>query len=112
MPRLLRVSASLAKKSVDGQDKAGHHGHEFGVWCTWTLCPRRRRVYHEHIMGRPIRILGIDPGLRRTGWGLIEVDGNRLVYTACGSVATNDRGSLAERLVMLHDGLAKVVDDF
>jgi crossover junction endodeoxyribonuclease RuvC len=63
-------------------------------------------------MGRPIRILGIDPGLRRTGWGLIEVDGNRLIYTACGSVATSDKGSLAERLVTLHDGLARVVDDF
>ena len=30
-------------------------------------------------MGRPIRILGIDPGLRRTGWGVIEVEGNRLI---------------------------------
>ena len=59
-------------------------------------------------MGRPIRILGIDPGLRRTGWGLIEVDGNRLIYVACGSVATSDKVSLAERLVTIHDGLAKV----
>ena len=63
-------------------------------------------------MGRPIRILGIDPGLRRTGWGLIEVDGNRLIYVACGSVATSDRVSLAERLVTIHDGLAKVVEEF
>ena len=43
--------------------------------------------------------LGIDPGLRRTGWGLIDVDGNRLIYVACGSVATSDKVSLAERLV-------------
>lgn len=35
---------------------------------------------------RPIRILGIDPGLRRTGWGVVDSDGNRLVYVACGSV--------------------------
>ena len=63
-------------------------------------------------MGRPIRILGIDPGLRRTGWGLIEVDGNRLIYVACGSVATSDKVSLAERLVAIHDGLAKVIDEF
>ena len=42
-------------------------------------------------MGRQaIRILGIDPGLRRTGWGLIEADGNRLIYVACGSVETSD----------------------
>ena len=58
-------------------------------------------------MGRPIRILGIDPGLRRTGWGLIEVDGNRLIYVACGSVATSDKVSLAERLVTIHDGSPK-----
>ena len=36
----------------------------------------------------PIRILGIDPGLRRTGWGLIESDGNRLIHIACGSFET------------------------
>jgi len=63
-------------------------------------------------MGRPIRILGIDPGLRRTGWGLIEVEGNRLIFIGCGSVATSDKVSLAERLVTIHDGLAKVVEDF
>jgi len=34
----------------------------------------------------PVRILGIDPGLRRTGWGVIEIDGNRLTFIACGSV--------------------------
>ena len=71
-----------------------------------------RRVYHQVTMGRPIRILGIDPGLRRTGWGMIEVEGNRLIYVACGSVATSDKVSLAERLVTIHDGLAKVVEDF
>ncbi|HBY29079.1 MAG TPA: crossover junction endodeoxyribonuclease RuvC, partial [Bradyrhizobium sp.] len=34
----------------------------------------------------PVRIIGIDPGLRRTGWGVIETEGNRLVYIGCGSV--------------------------
>ena len=42
-------------------------------------------------MAQPIRILGIDPGLRRTGWGLIGCEGNRLIYVACGSVETNDK---------------------
>jgi crossover junction endodeoxyribonuclease RuvC len=56
--------------------------------------------------------MGGGGAIRRTGWGVIEVDGNRLIYTSCGSVATNDKASLAERLVTLHDGLAKVVDDF
>ena len=77
-----------------------------------VLCDRRRRVYQRVTMGRPIRILGIDPGLRRTGWGLIAAEGNRLIYLACGSVATNEKLSLAERLVTIHDGLARIVDEF
>jgi crossover junction endodeoxyribonuclease RuvC len=60
-------------------------------------------------MTRPIRILGIDPGLRRTGWGVIEADGNRLVHIACGSLTTDDQATLAERLVTIHDGLAAIV---
>jgi len=60
-------------------------------------------------MSRPIRILGLDPGLRRTGWGLIETTGNRLSYVACGSVETNQKHSLAERLAALHDGLTAVI---
>jgi crossover junction endodeoxyribonuclease RuvC len=63
-------------------------------------------------MARPIRILGIDPGLRRTGWGVIEVEGNRLIYVACGSAQTDDKTTLAERLVTLHDALVRVVDEF
>jgi crossover junction endodeoxyribonuclease RuvC len=63
-------------------------------------------------MARPIRILGIDPGLRRTGWGVIDVEGNRLIHVACGSVATRDKSALALRLVELHDGLARVVAEF
>ncbi|MEA2902917.1 MAG: crossover junction endodeoxyribonuclease RuvC [Alphaproteobacteria bacterium] len=62
-------------------------------------------------MGHPIRILGIDPGLRRTGWGVIVIDGNRLSYLACGSLATDDKAALAVRLVAIHDGLRCVVAD-
>jgi len=63
-------------------------------------------------MSRPIRILGIDPGLRRTGWGVIDVDGNRLIHIACGSVITNDKADVATRLVAIHDGLVRVVEEF
>ena len=63
-------------------------------------------------MTQPIRILGIDPGLRRTGWGVIDVEGNRLIYVACGSVASDDKAALAERLVTIHAGLTRVVDEF
>jgi crossover junction endodeoxyribonuclease RuvC len=58
---------------------------------------------------QPIRILGIDPGLRRTGWGVVVIDGNRLSYVACGSVTTDDKAALAVRLLTLHDGLRQVV---
>jgi len=63
-------------------------------------------------MTRPIRILGIDPGLRRTGWGVVEIAGNRLTFVGCGSVTTNDRAALAVRLLAIHDGLARILDDF
>ena len=61
---------------------------------------------------RAIRILGIDPGLRRTGWGVIDVDGNRLIYVGCGSVESRDTLSLSERLLAIHEGLGRVLGDF
>jgi crossover junction endodeoxyribonuclease RuvC len=61
---------------------------------------------------QPIRIIGIDPGLRRTGWGLIEADGNRLIHVACGSVATSERAPLGERLLTIHDGLIAVIERY
>jgi crossover junction endodeoxyribonuclease RuvC len=64
------------------------------------------------MMTRPIRILGIDPGLRRTGWGIVTIDGNRLSFLACGSLATDDKTALARRLVAIHDGLRYVVDEY
>ena len=44
---------------------------------------------------QPVRIIGIDPGLRRTGWGVIETEGNRLVFIGCGSVEPPDDLPLA-----------------
>jgi len=60
-------------------------------------------------MRRPIRILGIDPGLRRTGWGVVTIEGNRLGFVACGSLASDERTDLAIRLLAIHDGLRRVV---
>jgi crossover junction endodeoxyribonuclease RuvC len=62
-------------------------------------------------MSRPIRILGIDPGLRRTGWGMIASEGNRLLFLGCGSLATPDGAALASRLLAIHDGLRRVVEE-
>jgi crossover junction endodeoxyribonuclease RuvC len=60
----------------------------------------------------PVRILGIDPGLRRTGWGVIDLDGNRLIHVGCGSVESREAQPLAERLRALHEGLGRVLADF
>jgi crossover junction endodeoxyribonuclease RuvC len=57
-----------------------------------------------------IRILGIDPGLRRTGWGVIAVAGNALSYVDSGSLMTDERETLAARLLVIHNGLREVVD--
>src|SRR3954467_14615077 len=60
----------------------------------------------------PVRILGIDPGLRRTGWGVVETFGNRLSFVGCGSVEPPDNLPLASRLLAIHQGLAKVLADY
>jgi crossover junction endodeoxyribonuclease RuvC len=64
------------------------------------------------MMQHPIRILGIDPGLRRTGWGVVTTEGNRLAFLGCGSVATDGRLALANRLVTIHDALLRIIDEF
>jgi crossover junction endodeoxyribonuclease RuvC len=60
----------------------------------------------------PVRILGIDPGLRRTGWGVIETCGNRLAFVACGSVEPRENLPLAGRLLAIHQGLMTVLGDY
>src|SRR6202795_43695 len=60
----------------------------------------------------PVRIIGIDPGLRRTGWGVIETEGSRLVFIGCGSGGAPDNLPLASRLLAIHEGLAAVLGDF
>ncbi len=56
------------------------------------------------------RILGLDPGLRRTGWGVIERDGSRLKFIECGVVTSDSEMALADRLVALHEGLLNVIE--
>lgn len=59
---------------------------------------------------KTIRILGIDPGLQKTGWGIVDLEGNRLKHVANGSVHTQKSLSLAERLMELYTGLTKVIE--
>jgi crossover junction endodeoxyribonuclease RuvC len=56
-----------------------------------------------------IRLIGIDPGLRNTGWGIIDCDGNRLAHVADGAVHSKSKDPLAARLSQLYDGLAEVI---
>jgi crossover junction endodeoxyribonuclease RuvC len=62
-------------------------------------------------MAAAIRIIGIDPGLRRTGWGIVETLGNSLRFVASGTVRSDDKATLASRLRQLHDGLSAVLHE-
>ncbi|TWO81861.1 crossover junction endodeoxyribonuclease RuvC [Denitratisoma oestradiolicum] len=56
-----------------------------------------------------MRILGIDPGLRVTGFGVIDKVGNKLGYVSSGCIRTDDKTSLPERIRTILDGLAEVI---
>lgn len=63
-------------------------------------------------MAQPVRILGIDPGLRLTGWGIVECDGPRLSFVATGHVKSSPGEILAYRLRELYHGLVDVIETF
>lgn len=56
-----------------------------------------------------IRLIGLDPGLRRSGWGVIEVEGNSLVHVASGAVTSDAKAPLADRLSQLFTALTDVI---
>lgn len=60
-------------------------------------------------MNTSVRIIGIDPGLRRCGWGVIEAEGNRLRFVASGTLTPPVEIDLALRLVALHEGLVDLI---
>lgn len=80
--------------------------------CAWNVRAAVGRAFAESGLGTLMRLLGLDPGLRHTGWGVIDVEGSRLRYVADGAIHPATDGSMAERLVELHDALAKVVADY
>ena len=69
-------------------------------------------VLSSRMRDRAIRIIGIDPGLRRTGWGIVEADGVRLTYVASGHVTSDAEADLAYRLRQLYEGLCGVIASF
>ncbi len=60
----------------------------------------------------PLRILGLDPGLRKTGWGVIRVEGNRLSHLGHGVIAPDEKAPFSERLLALFDGISAVVAEW
>ncbi len=58
-----------------------------------------------------MKLIGLDPGLQNTGWGIIRIDGNRLQFVADGTVHSDGNRGLSERLMQLHDGLVAVIDE-
>lgn len=59
-----------------------------------------------------VRIIGLDPGLRRTGWGIIETSGSHLAHIANGVLTSDASDSLAARLVCLSTGIADILETF
>ncbi len=60
-------------------------------------------------MNEPIRIVGIDPGLRATGWGVVTIKGNTLAFVASGTIKAPVEGDMASRLLVLHTGLVAML---
>jgi len=61
-------------------------------------------------MAAAIRILGLDPGLRRTGWGVVDSRDNRLSYVASGAIAPNTKLETAARLNLLYEGVCRLIE--
>lgn len=59
-----------------------------------------------------MRILGLDPSLSSTGWGVIEVENNRIHYVADGFIKTNPKLPLPDRLAIIHRTLNEVIQSY
>jgi crossover junction endodeoxyribonuclease RuvC len=75
----------------------------FGV--PWGMLPEQM----TNAAIRPVRILGLDPGLRRTGWGVVTVTGARISHVAHGVIAPKVDLAFAERLLVLFDEICAVI---
>jgi crossover junction endodeoxyribonuclease RuvC len=60
-------------------------------------------------MTNAIRILGLDPGLRRTGWGVVDCVGSRIIHVAHGVIAAPEAAPFADRLLFLFERIAEVI---
>lgn len=58
-----------------------------------------------------MRVLGIDPGSRRTGWGVVQLEGTRLRQIAAGTIAVPQKMALPKRLQIIHEELGRIIAD-
>ena len=63
-------------------------------------------------MAGNLRVLGLDPGLNKTGWGLVTLDGTRLSHVANGVIKTDAKAELPERLAVIFNALKNILDDW
>lgn len=63
-------------------------------------------------MNNKVRILGIDPGLVKTGWGVIDCDGGKCTYVAHGTISSTNKFSLTNRLLKIYEEMYLVIDEF
>lgn len=59
-----------------------------------------------------MRVLGLDPSLSSTGWGIVEVNGNRLQYVADGFIPTDAKMPISERLEFIFKSLCEVIETY
>lgn len=59
-----------------------------------------------------MRVIGIDPGLQHTGWGIVDINGNKLTHVAHGIISTKAKADMADRLKIIFDGIIEKVELF
>ncbi len=59
-----------------------------------------------------MRVIGIDPGLQHTGWGIVDINGNKLSHVAHGVISTKAKADMADRLKIIFDGIIEQVELF
>src|SRR5690606_38355942 len=106
------TAAGVSSGTTGSMPKAGRRSCS-GVRDGWRMFWFRARLAREGRQGqeRPMRVIGIDPGLRRTGWGIIDLDSGRPAHVANG-VCEGTGSDLAERLLAIFEGLAGVIARF
>ena len=62
-------------------------------------------------MTNAIRIIGLDPGLRCTGWGVVSVEGSRLTHIAHGVIKPDDKLALSDRLLTLFEAVSAILEE-